>query len=73
MLRNKAHTTKEQYLAMLLGDRKDEKLQKIKCFRRGCNSTDIKVTEKQLRGSDEPLSIFYHCRVCNYVHVDHGN
>lgn len=64
-------TTKDQYLAILLGN--NAKITNtVKCGRPGCSSTDIKVWEYQTRSSDEPISIFHKCRKCGFVEIDEG-
>lgn len=67
----KKHTTKEEYLSLLLGE-EIHNLKSIKCGRPGCGSTDIKTWEFQTRSSDEPVTIFHKCKVCGYVEVDSG-
>lgn len=63
-------TSKEEYLAILLGKENISSIQTIQCDRAGCDSSDIKTWEWATRAADEGVTIFHKCRKCKYVWME---
>lgn len=64
-------TTKDQYLAILLGKQKAKTtVHSIRCERPGCDSDDVRSWEWATRAADEGVTIFHKCRKCGYVWME---
>jgi DNA-directed RNA polymerase subunit M/transcription elongation factor TFIIS len=63
-------STRDEYLAILLGKEKVNLVKSINCERPGCESDDVKTWEWATRAADEGVTIFHRCRKCQYVWMD---